>query len=112
MVYDPFKDGSRKIPRETLQPFNQIQPAPAYHTQQFEANRQAPIRRQYEEPTTEFVPSRLYAQVRKSEDVSHEPRNPAKHGRLKEVIKDSKVQTVYSEEGSVAWTIGKKLVDI
>ncbi|XP_048519743.1 uncharacterized protein LOC109544485 isoform X2 [Dendroctonus ponderosae] len=99
VVYDPFNDGSRKISKKILQPFNQLQAAPAYRTQRFEANRHAPVEREFEETTTEFVPSRLYAQVRKSEDVAHEPRNPAKHGRLKEVIKDSKVQTVYSEEG-------------
>lgn len=50
------------------------------------------------ETATEFVPLRIYTQVRKTEDVQHEPYKP-ELGRLKEVIKDSKVQTVYSEEG-------------
>ncbi|CAG9767454.1 unnamed protein product [Ceutorhynchus assimilis] len=46
-----------------------------------------------------FVPLQLYSQVRKSENEEHEPYNPLEHGRLKEIIKDSKVQTVYTEEG-------------
>lgn len=50
------------------------------------------------ETATEFVPLRIYTQVRKTEDVAHEPYKP-ELGRLKAVIKDSKVQTVYSEEG-------------
>ncbi|XP_050299191.1 uncharacterized protein LOC126738056 isoform X2 [Anthonomus grandis grandis] len=47
----------------------------------------------------EFVPLRLYTQVRNHENIEHEPYNPLEHGRLREVIKDSKVQTVYTEEG-------------
>ncbi|XP_066153070.1 microtubule-associated protein futsch-like isoform X2 [Euwallacea fornicatus] len=47
----------------------------------------------------EFVPTKLYTQVRNTEDVSHLPSKKDEHGKLKEVVKDSKVQTVYSEEG-------------
>ncbi|XP_060521970.1 uncharacterized protein LOC132699335 [Cylas formicarius] len=52
-----------------------------------------------EDDEDEFVPTQLYTQVRKSENEEHLPSDPLESGRLKEVIKDSKVQTVYSEEG-------------
>lgn len=52
-----------------------------------------------DEETDDFVPLRLYSQVRKSENEEHEPYDPLEHGRLREVIKDSKIQTVYTEEG-------------
>lgn len=51
-----------------------------------------------EETEAEFIPTKIYSQVRRSETESHHPKleyDP----RLKEVIKDSKIQTVYSEEG-------------
>ncbi|CAG9812696.1 unnamed protein product [Phaedon cochleariae] len=47
----------------------------------------------------EFVPMKLYAQVRHSEDIEHLPTNDDENGRLREAIKESKIQTVYTEEG-------------
>ncbi|VEN52650.1 unnamed protein product [Callosobruchus maculatus] len=47
----------------------------------------------------QFVPVRLYAQVRHSEDEKHLPRSAADDERLKELVKDSKIHTVYTEEG-------------
>lgn len=52
-----------------------------------------------DEESAEFVPTKLYAQVRRSEDEEHLPIEEADNGRLREVIKDSKIQTVYTEEG-------------
>ncbi|XP_045477789.1 uncharacterized protein LOC123682974 [Harmonia axyridis] len=48
-----------------------------------------------------FVPSTMYVQVRRSENEEHLPSDSedAENGRLKEVIKDSKILTVYTEEG-------------
>ncbi|KAJ3624621.1 hypothetical protein MTP99_018229 [Tenebrio molitor] len=46
----------------------------------------------------EFVPIRLYTQVRRSESEAHLPKLE-EDPRLREVIKDSKIQTVYTEEG-------------
>ena len=47
----------------------------------------------------EFVPYRSYAQVRKSESGKHFPLQEAEDMRLKETVKDSKIHTVYVEEG-------------
>ncbi|XP_063916352.1 uncharacterized protein LOC135132255 [Zophobas morio] len=46
----------------------------------------------------EFVPTKLYTQVRRSESEQHLP-TLVEDPRLREVIKDSKIQTVYTEEG-------------
>ncbi|KAL3274615.1 hypothetical protein HHI36_015996 [Cryptolaemus montrouzieri] len=53
------------------------------------------------EEATGFIPMTLYAQVRRSENEEHLPSNSedSHDGRLKEVIRDSKIQTVYTEEG-------------
>lgn len=59
----------------------------------------------YEKPEIDFVPQKLYTQVRKTESQKHLPRSeidPEQEenaDRLREVIKDSIVHTVYSEEG-------------
>ncbi|XP_050512120.1 uncharacterized protein LOC114333241 [Diabrotica virgifera virgifera] len=45
----------------------------------------------------EFVPTRLYAQVRATENQEHLPEDD--DGRLREAIKESKIHTVYTEEG-------------
>lgn len=50
------------------------------------------------EEESDFVPVKLYAQVRKTENEEHLP-NSVNEPRLREVIKDSKIQIVYSEEG-------------
>lgn len=47
----------------------------------------------------EFVPTRLYAQVRASEDMEYLPLEEADDGKLREAIKESKIHTVYTEEG-------------
>lgn len=53
----------------------------------------------------DFVPQKLYAQVRRTETKKHVPRSEINSeeeenaAKLKEIIKDSKIQTVYSEEG-------------
>ncbi|GLV48605.1 Neurotrophin 1 [Carabus blaptoides fortunei] len=58
-----------------------------------------------ENPEIEFVPQKLYAQVRKTESEQHlpksaiDPEEEENAARLREVIKDSKVHTVYTEEG-------------
>ncbi|XP_072392888.1 uncharacterized protein [Diabrotica undecimpunctata] len=46
----------------------------------------------------EFVPTRLYAQVRATENQEHLPEDDG-DGRLREAIKESKIHTVYTEEG-------------
>ncbi|RZC33449.1 hypothetical protein BDFB_004479 [Asbolus verrucosus] len=51
-----------------------------------------------DEDKQQFVPTKLYAQVRRSENVEHLPKL-VEDPRLREVIKDSKIQTVYTEEG-------------
>ncbi|XP_044253450.1 titin-like [Tribolium madens] len=51
-----------------------------------------------EEQEQGFVPIKLYTQVRRSESEEHLPRL-VEDPRLREVIKDSKIQTVYTEEG-------------
>ncbi|EFA08032.1 uncharacterized protein LOC103314057 [Tribolium castaneum] len=51
-----------------------------------------------EEQDRGFVPMKLYTQVRRSESAEHLPRL-VEDPRLREVIKDSKIQTVYTEEG-------------
>lgn len=96
VVYDPFNDATRPKSRKI------------YHSPAGIASNVNPEASGSElnngesvvdpETATEFVPLRIYTQVRKTEDVQHEPYKP-ELGRLKEVIKDSKVQTVYSEEG-------------
>ncbi|KAK9883410.1 hypothetical protein WA026_001584 [Henosepilachna vigintioctopunctata] len=54
-----------------------------------------------EENAEEFVPMTLYTQVRRSGNEEHLPSDSedSEGGRLKEVIKDSKIHTVYTEEG-------------
>ncbi|XP_018564883.1 uncharacterized protein LOC108906170 [Anoplophora glabripennis] len=63
----------------------------------------SPTQQSSKEANTEeseiFVPTRLYAQVRHSEDEKHLPPESDENGRLKELVKDTKVQTIYSEEG-------------
>ncbi|XP_065160241.1 uncharacterized protein [Atheta coriaria] len=51
-----------------------------------------------EEEEEEFVPTRLYAQVRQYETESHLP-SSAEEPRLRKIVKDSRVHTVYMEEG-------------
>ncbi|XP_044758179.1 uncharacterized protein LOC123316268 [Coccinella septempunctata] len=53
------------------------------------------------EEEEDFVPSTMYVQVRRSENEEHLPSDSesSEGGRLKEVIKDSKIHTVYTEEG-------------
>lgn len=51
---------------------------------------------EYEQPA--FIPLKTYSQVRRSEDVEHLPRIVIEP-KLREVIRDSKIQTVYTEEG-------------
>lgn len=59
----------------------------------------------YEKPEIDFVPQKLYAQVRRTETEQHlpksaiDPEEEENAARLREVIKDSKIHTVYSEEG-------------
>lgn len=58
-----------------------------------------------EKEAQEFIPQKLYAQVRKTETTKHLPRSkidPEEEenaDKLREIIRDSKIQTVYSEEG-------------
>ncbi|XP_023026012.2 uncharacterized protein [Leptinotarsa decemlineata] len=47
----------------------------------------------------EFVPTRMYAQVRHTEGIQRLPAEQAEEPRLRESIKESKIQTVYTEEG-------------
>lgn len=52
----------------------------------------------------DFIPQKLYSQVRRTETKQHLPRSQIDNeeenaAKLREIIKDSKIQTVYSEEG-------------
>ncbi|KAL1497376.1 hypothetical protein ABEB36_008357 [Hypothenemus hampei] len=93
VIYDPFKEAASRNSKRTQY---------SYRQPKIEAS---PSQYQYQEPASsianeeeeEFVPIKMYSQVRKSEDIKHEPYDP--EARLKQVITDKKVQTVYSEEG-------------
>ncbi|XP_076258027.1 uncharacterized protein LOC143195049 isoform X2 [Rhynchophorus ferrugineus] len=114
VIYDPFQEFQQLQNRQPIpyiqQPYIQ-QPyiqrpshrpvdnnvVQASRSQRYRAQ---PVQQQpSEEEAEEFVPERLYTQVRNSEDEKHLPQDPVEGPRLKEVIKDSKVHTLYSEEG-------------
>ncbi|XP_030760549.1 uncharacterized protein LOC115885704 [Sitophilus oryzae] len=112
VVYDPFQEyGHQNNGPE--QPSNRvsIQQAPGQtffqpyvHHDPHNRNQETLNHGHISQPNNqveEFVPQRLYTQVRNSENEKHLPYEPARTGtgRLKELIKDSKVHTVYSEEG-------------
>lgn len=73
----------------------------------YPADTRSDLRREplYEKPEIDFVPQKLYTQVRKTESQKHLPRSeidPEQEenaDRLREIIKDSIIHTVYSEEG-------------
>ncbi|CAH2010883.1 unnamed protein product [Acanthoscelides obtectus] len=95
--YETFLQGQKVFERTKADLSKQFDQVP----QQHKLGKYLPEREDESEDSKEdqFVPVRLYAQVRHSEDEKHLPRSAADDERLKELVKDSKIHTVYSEEG-------------
>nr|CAH7736414.1 unnamed protein product [Callosobruchus chinensis] len=95
--YDTFLQGQKVFDKTKADLSKQFDQVPKKHG----LGKYLPERSEEDEEAKEdqFVPVRLYAQVRHSEDEKHLPRSAADDERLKELVKDSKIHTVYSEEG-------------
>nr|CAI5828279.1 unnamed protein product [Callosobruchus analis] len=97
--YETFLQGQKVFEKTKADLSNQFDHVP----KKYGLGKYLPERRRSEEDEEtkedQFVPVRLYAQVRHSEDEKHLPRSAADDERLKELVKDSKIHTVYSEEG-------------
>lgn len=98
--YDIY-ESSKEIYDKQKQVFNDgINNVPLQPNQSFEENDENEENNSNEKQRNpdDFVPTKTYAQIRKTDNVQYLPLKQDEP-RLKEEISDSKIQTVYTEEG-------------